>query len=243
MRTARTFAKLFETCEMSIVSMGIIENELTKIFKETDEIFLPSEAFVISYFRRNKIYLQSAFIIGAMGFFGPSTNLQRTVYETILRGYLFTVNPDEAKQYYDNLRTKNLENFLSLRKYYGHSYLRNELYDSRSRIRAKKFYAVLCESAHAEIKGLLLDYPNYHEKQIEDNLKITLMLSYGNIQMVSEMFLSHFNKILKYVVKNILKEIATGVGNQIPLFEPTKGNYDSKLKLKKGNFMEVLNST
>lgn len=243
MRTARTFTKLTESCEMSISAMGIIENELAKIFKVKNEIFLPSEAFVIAYFRRNKIYLQSAYIVGSMGFFGPSTNLQRTVYETILRGYLFTVNPNEAKQYHDNLGTKNLEAFLRLRRHYGHGYLCSELYNSTSEIKAKKFYAVLCESAHADIKGLLLNYPAYNEKQIEDNLKIALLLSYGNIQMVSEMFLFNFNNVLKYVVKNMLKEIVAAVANKIPLFEPTKRNYASKLKLKKGNFMEVLSGT
>jgi hypothetical protein len=223
--------------------MGIMENELTRIVKARGKMLLPSESFVLAYFRRNKIYLQSAYIIGAMGFFGPSTNIQRTAYESILRGYLFIVNPDEASYYHDNLSLEKIEAFLKTRKHYSHTFLCKELYDSVRQLKQKTFYGILCESAHADIKGLFLDYPAYNEKQIEDNLKITLMLSYGNIQMVSELFLTYLNDVLKYVIKNVLKEVAVSVGNQIPLFEPNKDNYESKLKFKKGNFNEVLHST
>jgi hypothetical protein len=240
MRTTRVFPNLSQTCELSLLGMRFIENELTKIAKEKSKVFSPSQAFVTSYFRRNTSYLQSAYIIGAMSFFGPSINNQRTVYEAILRGYLFIVNPDEANKYHDNLAPEKVENFLRSRNYYSHKWLCEELFDLKRQKQQRRFYGVLCESAHAEIKGLFLDFPRYNEKQIEDALKIILMLSYGNIQMVSEMFLSSFNNILKNIVRDILKGIMASVGNQIPLFEPNKKGFDSKIKLKKGNFLEVL---
>ena len=240
MRTAALFPKLSEICEIGLNAMPIIENALVESQKKTGVTFSPSQAFLLAYFRRNKMYLQSAYLVGAMGFYGPSMNLQRTVYETVLRGYLFIVDPDEANSYHDNLKPGKVEIFLKSRNYYGHKFLCEKLFDETRKKQQRKFYALLCESAHAEIKGLLLDYPKYNRKNVEDSLKILLMLSYGNLQMVSEMFLESFDDNLKKFTADFLKEIATSVGNQIPLFEPNKGEYESKIRLKRGNFLEIL---
>lgn len=143
-----------------------------------------------------------------MGFNGPSTNIQRTVYETILRGYLFIVNPNEARLYHDKLGSPELRVFLKSRRDYGHSYLCEELFDSSDIPQMKVYYSVLCKFAHADIQSVFLDFPVYSQDIIEDKLKIILMLIYGNIQMFSEMFLTYYNAVLKDTAKLMLKETA-----------------------------------
>jgi hypothetical protein len=239
MRTASIFPDFVRISETILNAMPFIENKIGDIQKEKDNPFSPSEVFVLSYFRRNKIYLQSAYILGVMGFYGPSLNLQRTVYETILRGYLFIVNPDEANNYHDNLSLEKERTFLKSRSYYKHSYLCKELFTEDTKRKQREFYKLLCNSAHTEIKGLLQDFPKYNMENIVDSLRILLMLSYGNIQMVSEMFLNSLSIFLRNAISKLLEEIATLIKN-VPLFEPDREIYAPKIKLKKGNFQEVM---
>jgi len=175
-----------------------------------------------------------------MGFSHPSICLQRTVYETILKGYLFIVNPEEADLYYSKLQTNEEEKFLKKRRFYGHSYLVNELFEPKTKHKHRRLYKELCISAHAEIKGTLLDFPRYTEKEIGDRLKMFLSLAYGNIQMVAEDFLYLLDAPLKRITKGILEKIVESLERQVPLFEPDRDVYSSKLRLKKGNFMDVL---
>jgi len=107
-----------------------------------------------------------------MGFVDPSANLQRTIYETILRGYLFIVKPDEADLYHSNLGTRKEETFLRKRRFYGHSSLREQLFEPATQERHRRFYKELCIPAHAEIKGLFLDFPEYSKKQIDDRFRV-----------------------------------------------------------------------
>ena len=174
-----------------------------------------------------------------MGFSHPSISLQRTAYETILRSYLFIVNPKEADLYYSNLQTDEEERFLRKRRFYGHSYLSNALFKPKTKDKHRTFYKKLSISSHAEIRGLLKDFPYYIEKEIEDKLNTILNLAYGNIQMVTEEFLDLLDIAIKRIIKEILKGIIELTKSK-PLFEPDKDVYSSKLRLKKGNFMVVL---
>ena len=200
----------------------------------------PLDSFILAYFLRNTIYLHSSYVLASMGFVWPSMNLQRTVYETILRSYFFIVNPEEAALFYENLQTETYPSFMKKRHYYAHSYLCEQLYEQNSQGKERRFYEMLCVSAHAEFRGLLLDFPAQNKAEIEDRLRMVLMLSYGNIQMFAELFLDRFNEALRKLTIAILRKIVASNENQIPLFEPDKASYSSKLILRKGNFVQVI---
>jgi len=242
-RVGETTAKLkalTERCEVIIKSMWLIENRLGQDLAKRGEDLSPSESFILAYFRRNIVYLQSAYILTSIGFVHPSRCLQRVVYETILRGYFFIVNPKEAENYYSHLRTEKEEEFLGKRKRYGHSFLCKKLFQPKTQINHRTLYKELCVSSHAEIKGLLVDFPIYDEKAVEDKLKMILSLSYGNIQMIAEEFLELFDSSLKKIMKIALKEIIDGIERQVPLFEPDTITFSSKIRFKSGNFMMIL---
>ena len=101
-------------------------------------------------------------------------------------------------------------------------------------------YELFCISAHAEIKGLLLDFPEYDEISIADRLKFVLSLAFANIQLITELFFDSLNQELKTFVSRVLEEIVISLGKQVPLFEPNKEKYLTKLRLKNGNFKQVL---
>ena len=237
--TIKTFKTLNESCETVFKSMWIIYGKIGEIVKKKG-VLPPCQQFVSIYFRRNIVYLQSAHILACMGFSCPSMNLQRTVYETILRGYLFIVNHKEANLYHSSLRTEKEEDFLRKKRFYGHSFLREELFEPEKRKKHKEIYRELCISSHAEFKGLLVDFPTYDEKQVKDKLKVILSLAYGNIQMMTEGFFDLLDSDLKNVVKTMLQNIVESLENQVPIFEPDRKTYSSKIKLKDGNFMKIL---
>jgi hypothetical protein len=101
------------------------------------------------------------------------------------------------------------------------------MYKDETQKAEKKLCELLCISAHAEIQGLLLDFPAQNPKEIEDRLRIVLMLAY-------------LNSDLSEITKSTLKIIVTSVGKQIPNLEPDIENFATMLLLKKGNFMTVL---
>lgn len=239
-RTRQVFDKLTEKCETTVKAMWLIEDEIAEQAKTIGVRLSPQQTFVLAYFRRNTIYLHSSYILAIMGFCYPSMNLQRTVYEAILRGYFFIVDPQEADLYYASLETNKEENFLKQRKRYGHGFLCAKLFKEGTKRKHRKLYKTLCISAHAEIRGLLRDFPAYRQKEIEDRLRSVLGCSYGNIQMVTEMFINSINSTLKKAIGIALKEIVISLENQVPVFEPDKDVHSSKLKLKKGNFMQIL---
>lgn len=239
-RTTERYKNLTEMCETVLDSMWLMDDKIFEELQEKGEEVLPySHFFVWAYFRRNIVYLYSSYILGSMGFSHPSISLQRTVYETILRSYLFIVDPKEGDLYYSKLQTDEEEKFLRKRKFYGHSYLSDKLFTPKTKDKHRTFYNKLCVSAHAEIRGLLKDFPDYIEKEIEDRLKTILNLAYGNMQMMAEAFLDLLDISLKGIIKEILKGIIELTKSK-PLFEPDKDIYFSKLRLKKGNFMDVL---
>jgi hypothetical protein len=233
-RSVKTTEKqsLAETCEIVLNSMWFLEDKIAEKLRKKGDPLDPCHSFVLAYFRRNIVYLQSTYILSSMGFIHPSINLQRTVYETMLRSYFFIVNPKEANQYYAHLRTDEEEKFLKSRKRYSQWFLADKLFKSETKDAHRLFYKHLCISAHAEIKGLLKDFPKYDEKGIEDNLKVVLSLSYGNIQVVSEAFLELYDESLKKFIKEILVRIAQLTKSK-PAFEPDKDRWASKLRFTK----------
>lgn len=236
----RKYPKLSENCEVVLKGMWLIEDELGHILRKKGKQLSSQKSFVWAYFRRNILYLQSGYLLVVEGFSNPCSCLHRTVYETILRSYLFITTPKEATQYYSVLKTKKEEEFLKKRRYYGHSYLLKHLYRPESQAKLKALYKMLCQSAHAEIKGLLLDFPAFQGTTLEDRLKVTLYLSYGNIQLIAENFFVCLNDNLRNLMKSLMKEIVTSLGNLVPKLEPDKDTLSKMIKLKSGNFLNEL---
>jgi hypothetical protein len=158
------------------------------------------------------------------------------VYEALLRGYLFTVEPKEADEYFQVIKTEKEELYRSKK---GLGYIRRKLYLPKTEKEQKNFYSQLCISAHADIKGAALDYPNYLPDRIENDLYVILCLMYGNIQMMSECFFDFLNLNARRLIKLSMERIATNL-SEVPLFEPDANSYSSRIKLKHGNFLKVL---
>jgi hypothetical protein len=237
-RTIRSFANINQICEDTIKSMILIYSEIFEMVKTSwGKRKLPNhEVFVSVYYQRNIVYLQSSHLLTCIGFIDPSSNLNRTVYETLQRGYLFIVEPQEAEEYFQVIKTEKEESYRSRK---GLKYIRKKLYMTNTEEEHKSLYSQLCISAHADIKGAARDYPKYLPKRIEDNLSTILCLMYGNIQMMSECFFDFLNPKARRIIKSSMKRIATTLGN-VPLFEPDVDCYSSKVKLKRGNFLRVL---
>jgi len=62
---------------------------------------------------------------------------------------------------------------------------------------------------------------------------------YGNIQMMSECFFGLLNSQATKIIIPSMERIATTL-EYVPLFEPDEDSYSSRIKLKRGNFREVL---
>ncbi|MCJ7560839.1 hypothetical protein MUO79_09545 [Candidatus Bathyarchaeota archaeon] len=241
-RTISSFTIINQTCEDSIKLMWKMNSGIfDAVKKQWGRRKLPNhQIFVSIYYKRNIIYLQSSHALACMGFIDPSLNLNRTVFETILKGYLFIVDHKEADEYYCAIKraieNKEDETYTIGR---GVSYLRKKLYMPAMSEKHKLLYKLLCISAHSDIKGTARDFPNYLPNRIRDNLNMILLLMYGNIQMMAESFFDFLDSNTKAYIKEAMENIAFDVGS-VPLFEPNREPYALKLKFKKGNFLDVL---
>jgi hypothetical protein len=226
-------------CEATITSMWQMETEMLEIVGRIGKKLLPTDVFVSIYFKKNRAYLQSSYILAVMGFVNASASLQRTVYEAILRGYFFIVEPIEAHLLYIKTDTDNVYELLAAEQdnKLGHGPIAKKLYKTT---KDKQLYSLFCELSHPGIMGVNQDFPNFNIKEIETNLKTSLLLSYGSIQMFAEVFMDRFNVQLKQLARENMQRAIENAENQIPLIEPDKSCYQSKLKLKKGNFLQVL---
>ncbi|KYK37508.1 MAG: hypothetical protein AYK18_09840 [Theionarchaea archaeon DG-70] len=242
-KTTDEFEKLSQFCSSVIASMWNMQDELRNaLLTEWGFMELPPyQKFVSIYFIRNIIYLQSAYLLASGSLCEPSRDLQRTITETILRGYLFIVNEEEANRM-DSLikgtiRPKDRD-LLRKRKYWPFKFLLGELYRRDTRKALKKFLERLSRSSHPSIMSAFTDLA-YSSQSVEDCLNIVLMLSYHNIQMMAEGFLSFLKNSFRNVVRSTLKSIADFHG-EIVLLEPDKRKYSDRIKLKKGNFVRIL---
>ena len=129
--------------------------------------------------------------------------------------------------------------FLRERKYWPIRLMLGEMYTKKTRESARKLYGdVLSRSSHPSIRGAFIDI-RYSPQTVKDCLNMILALSYGNIQMMAESFFDFLTDELKNKVKTTMRDIAEFQG-EVAIFEPDKRGVSSKIKLKKGNFMEVL---
>ena len=129
--------------------------------------------------------------------------------------------------------------FLRGRKFWSINLMLGEMYTEKTRKAAKKLYGdVLSRSSHPSIRGAFIDI-KYSLQTVKDCLNMILALSYGNIQMMAEAFFNFLSDELKNKVKTTMRDIAE-FHTEVAIFEPDKRGISSKIKLKKGNFMEVL---
>jgi len=237
-KTRTSLADINQICEDTILSMMRIYFAIFESVKASSGTRkLPNyQAFVELLYKRNITYLQSSHLLACIGFIDPSSNLNRTVYESVLRGYLFIAEPNEAEEYSQAIRTGK-EGLYQRSK--SARYIRQKLYLPKTCKEHENFYGQLCISAHPDVKGAVLDYPEYRPDRTKDNLSVILHLMYGNIQMISECFFSLLNSQAIKIIIPTMERIATTL-KYVPLFEPDKDSYSSRINLKRGNFREVL---
>jgi hypothetical protein len=242
-KTLGIFPRLTATCESALNS----EKDMSGLLRTSIEggwgvkKLPPFQQFVSIYFSRNNAYLRSAYFLACVGFCGPSKDLQRTVYETLLKGYLFIVNNKEADLMYSYLNktisSKELKK-LRRRKFWLFSFLIGQLYIQKTRKIHKKLYEKLSRFSHPSIFAVLKDL-EYSESEVEDCLKTNLFFTYCNIQMMAEGFFDLLNPSMKKKVKEVLFEIADYLG-EIPTVEPDMRKWSIKINLRSGNFLGVL---
>jgi len=242
-RTADSFPNLTSVCESSLASMWIVKREWERIIQTkwgTKEL-PPHQKWVSIYFFRNMTYLRAAYLLAREGSCMASNDLQRTVYETILRGYLFIVDEKEARLHSSliegTIKPEEKE-ILRKRKYYPFDFLLKRLYMPKSRESHRKIFHILSRFSHPSIRGVFLDL-QYSGKQIENRLKMILALIYGTVQMMAEGFFELLDDRIKGAIKETLEGIADFL-LVVPVFEPDQRMWLSKIRLKEGNFLTVL---
>jgi len=245
-KTAVSFPELTDICERAVASMWDVEKELRVAIRTMwgDRELPPQQQWVSIYFFRNMTYLRAAYLLACEGSCGASNDLQRTAYETILRGYLFIVDENEARLFYDFIEgTIKSEEKESLRKrrFYPFKFLLKKLYKPESRKSHRKIFHELSRFSHPTIRGVFLDMNRYSEKQVEDCLKMILAFVYGSVQMMAEGFLGLLNDRTKEIIRDTLENIASLL-QEVPLFEPDKKEFSSRIRLREGNFLTVLHA-
>ena len=242
-KSAEMFPELTELCDSVLDSMWDMKDRLLNVVRTQwgDKELPPSQKFVSIYFIRNIMYLRGAYLLACGSLCEPSRNLQRTVTETIMRSYLFLVNPREANLM-DSLIKGTIKpedrDFLRHRKYWSFKFLLGELYTKEIRKSFKKILHRLSRSSHASIMSAFTDL-KYSSQSVEDCLSMILALSYHNIQIIAEGFLGLLDDNFKDSTRKVLKEIAD-LQREITPFEPDKEKYSKKIKLKRGNFPKIL---
>lgn len=237
-RSINRLAIVNQGCEDAINSMKQIDEKVyADVIKNWGYKQLPNErVFAMVFYKRNMSYLQSAYILASIGFVGPSSNVTRTAFETLLRHYLFIVEKQEAAEYFQVIGTPQEYKY---HREKGMSYMRQKLYSAERGKVLKELYSILCTFSHPDIKGSNLDYPNYTIKQVEDILRTILYQIYGNIEAFAESFYSLLEVPSKELIKQALENISFDNGH-VPTIEPDVEPYASQIRLKNGNFLQVL---
>ena len=237
-KTMNLFPTLNQTCESTIKLMYHNDALLLNAVKKQwgAKKLSNHQIFVSIFYKRNILYLQSSHALACIGFVDPSHNLNRTVFETLLREYLFIVDPAEADEYYNAIGKPNEFSYHSSK---GMKYMRQKLYRSQMNSQMKNMYSQLCTSSHPDIKGAAVNYPRYPENLVRDNLMTILSLAYTNMETMAECFMDFLDSNLKESIRNGMENIASET-NTIPTLEPDKEEYAQKIKLKGDNFVTVL---
>jgi hypothetical protein len=242
--TEKKYPKLNQLCLNSLDSMWKINQECgRRVTARSRGTQIPAvEQCVSIYYQRNITYLRAAYLLASVSLTEPTANVLRTIYETILRGYFFIVRNDEADLMCAKIEQKisnEDKDRLRKRKYWPFRFLIGELYTEKTKKSAKLLFEdFLSRSSHPSVRSAMVDF-NYSGESVNDKLNLITMLSYGNIQMLAECFFDYFTDELKLLIKNSLFNIADFY-KEVPVFEPDKPLFFDKIRLRNGNFMELL---
>lgn len=242
-KTMEIFREEAQLCSLILNSMWQMKDKLmnTIVTKWGRKELPPHQQFVAIYFVRNIMYLRGAYLLACGSLCEPSRDLLRTVMESLMRGYLFVVNRKEASLMYARVEgtiTPEDRDFLQKRRFWPFKFLLGELYTKETRKSLKKVIERLSRSSHPSIMSAFVDL-DYSEEGVKDCLNFILAFSYHNIHMMAEGFLSFLDEDFKITIRDSLKKIAD-FQEVIMILEPDKKEYSKKVKLSKGNFLEVL---
>ena len=183
-----------------------MRNILGTVLSTRANMLPPYQQFVLIYAGTLEAYLESAYLLSCTWFYQASRDLQRTVYETILKGYLFIVDNTEADLMYSYVKgtlnpiaKRNLEK----RRFWPFEFMCDIMYDSTTREAHRKLYRALSSFSHPTIAGASLD-SEYHQISLRDALHMTLSFSYGSIQMVCEAFFDSLDIECRKIAKTAL---------------------------------------
>jgi hypothetical protein len=243
-KTLKSYPKLAKVCRTVLDSMWSMKDELRVAIRTNwgAQELPPFQQFVSIYFLRNLVYLRPIYLLGCEGSCSPAYDLQRTVYEMILRGYLFIANKDEANLFYSYIEgtiTSEEKRNLEKRRFYPTKFLWSQLFEGNAIKSHENIWRELSRYSHASIRGAMRDLEEYFGSDVEDCLKMFLSLAYGNIQMMAEGFFDLLSPSLEQHIKGALGETAGFLG-EVPLFEPDQERWSAIIKLRKGNFQTVL---
>jgi hypothetical protein len=221
----------------AISNCEIVFEEIWDLFNQIiDEINLETqqyglleadEQFVYLYFIRNVAYLLSSYKLHSQGLMNPARNLQRTVYEQILRSHLFIKYPDEAQLLYNFVESeegsnekeeygKEIRKFP--RSYWSVTrYMLPKLYDDESIQAQKTFYDIASRYSHPHFESLHTDFGVI--ENMEDDLKVLLLFSFSAIEVFHLLFKKKLTSSLNSKVDTLLTLIGSYVG-QIIEFMP-----------------------
>ena len=228
-------------CTVSIDSMCNMRRILGAALTAKAKILPPYQQFVFTYFGTIEAYLQSVYLLSCGWFYQANQDLQRTVHETILKGYLFIVENGEADLMYSYVKgtiNPTAKRKLEKRRLWPFDFMCEIMYDNKTKKAHQKLYRTLSRFSHPTITGAALD-SNYTPKSLLDSLNMTLSYSYGSIQMVCEAFFDSLDSRCREIAKTTMTNIANHL-SFIPVFEPNNSKYRQRLKLKEGNFSTVL---
>ncbi len=228
-------------CAVSIDSMRVMRNILDAVLSTPAKVLPPYQQFVLIYSGTLEAYLQGAYLLSCTWFYQANRDLQRTVYETILKGYLFIVDNREADLMYSYVKgtvSPTAKRDLEKRRFWPFELMCDNLYDSKTREAHRKLYRALSSFSHPTITGASLD-SEYYPGSVIDSLNMILSFSYGSIQMVCEAFFDSLDTRCRNIAKTTLTEIVDHLSST-PAFAPNNSKYHERLKLKDGNFSTVL---
>ncbi len=219
--TRASFPNLVKACSDAIVNQWKLKNLLGQELRDTVNEELPANQQLVSiYFGRNAIYLKASFLLAQEGSISPCYDLLRTIYETITRAYLFSLDQESAKLMLKAINesiTPLEKKELNETRYFGFDYCSQRLFDKELH-NFDKLYRHLCRFSHPSITSANKDW-EYSANLVEDCLKMILSLSFGNIQILMEAFSEYVKDRFKDLCRDSLEAIADQLGFT-PVFTP-----------------------
>jgi len=208
-RIEEKFPDICNICEQTLENIWLIyiklKEELNRNGEEYGEL-PPVEQMNLLLSIRNIPYLISAFILAEKGLVSPSRNILRTVYEQILRIYLFLEFPDDASLWYNYWNNPDeFENDMKRKMWMKHKYMIDKLYKDSKKESVKEFYKNISRYAHPNIRSIWSDYANI--KEVEDTLNGLLGSVFETVKLLQKTFGPKLSPELMNACEDIKRQI------------------------------------